>query len=92
MAWSGQHSPGGQLPPYAGMDPYSAAAFSAYGMMSNPYLMANAAASCPSQLYGQDQHHAAMALYEQHQGNGAFGPVIKVRKIFIYRRLEIYLN
>ena len=56
------------------MDPYQAA-FSAYGMISNPYLMAGG----QTQLYGQDNHHAAMALYEQHQGNGAFGPVIKVR-------------
>ncbi|KAF7638249.1 HMG box domain-containing protein [Meloidogyne graminicola] len=76
MAWSGQHSPGNQPPPpYAGIDPYSAAAFSAYGMMSNPYLVANAAAGVPPPLYGQDQHHAAMTLYEQQQGNGAFGPV-----------------
>ncbi|KAL7075170.1 hypothetical protein ACQ4LE_006153 [Meloidogyne hapla] len=75
IAWSGQHSPGGQPSPYAGMDPYQAAAFSAYGMISNPYLMANAGG--PTQLYGQDNHHAAMALYEQHQGNGALGPVIK---------------
>uniref|UniRef100_A0A914KRL7 HMG box domain-containing protein n=1 Tax=Meloidogyne incognita TaxID=6306 RepID=A0A914KRL7_MELIC len=72
IGWSGQHSPGGQPSPYAGMDPYQAA-FSAYGMISNPYLMAGG----QTQLYGQDNHHAAMALYEQHQGNGAFGPVIK---------------
>ncbi|CAK5019298.1 unnamed protein product [Meloidogyne enterolobii] len=72
IGWNGQHSPGGQPSPYAGMDPYQAA-FSAYGMISNPYFMANAGSQ--TQLYGQDSHHAA--LYEQHQGNGAFGPVIK---------------
>jgi hypothetical protein len=65
MGW-GQPSPGLSQP--YGLDPYSAAAFSAYGMMSSPYFAASTAAG---PIYGHEQ---SMAIYEQQQP-GPFGPV-----------------
>lgn len=76
-SWA-QQSPGiGQPPPPYGLDPY--AAFSAYGnMMSSPYFAASTAAAAANAgpVYGNAVGpEQAMAIYEQQQRQGAFGPV-----------------